>query len=68
MVELFDRHGVSFVAVTQQFNTGYGYSGASLCFHLASIIAGGPAPLIATALLADLPIAWAAQKQLLGLG
>src|SRR5437870_13333813 len=29
------------------------YSGASLGFHLASIIAGGPAPLIATALLAS---------------
>ena len=29
-----------------------GYSGSSLGFHLASIIAGGPAPLIATALLA----------------
>jgi hypothetical protein len=28
------------------------YSGSSLGFHLASIIAGGPAPLIATALLA----------------
>ena len=27
-------------------------SGSSLGFHLASIIAGGPAPLIATALLA----------------
>jgi len=28
------------------------YSGASYGFHMASIIAGGPAPLIATALLA----------------
>jgi hypothetical protein len=28
------------------------YSGSSLGFHFASIIAGGPAPLIATALLA----------------
>jgi len=29
------------------------YSGASLGFHLSSVIAGGPAPLIATALLAS---------------
>jgi len=29
------------------------YSGSSLGFHLASVIAGGPAPLIATALLAS---------------
>ena len=28
------------------------YSGASIGFQLASVIAGGPAPLIATALLA----------------
>ena len=28
------------------------YSGASLGYHLASVVAGGPAPLIAVALLA----------------
>src|SRR4051812_24298764 len=29
------------------------YSGASLGYHLSSVIAGGPAPLIATALFAS---------------
>lgn len=28
------------------------YSGSSLGYHLASVVAGGPAPIIATALLA----------------
>ena len=37
---------------TTSFTPRLRYSGFSLGFHLASITAGGPAPLIATALLA----------------
>ena len=39
-------------ALRECFPARLRYSGSSLGFHLASIIAGGPAPLIATALLA----------------
>ena len=37
---------------TEAFTPRLRYSGASLGYQLASIIAGGPAPLIATALFA----------------
>jgi hypothetical protein len=38
--------------IAEAFTPRLRYSGASLGYHLASLIAGGPAPLIATALLA----------------
>lgn len=38
--------------IAECFSARLRYSGASIGFHLASIIAGGPAPLIATALFA----------------
>ncbi len=36
--------------ISECFSARLRYSGASIGFHLSSIIAGGPAPLIATAL------------------
>jgi hypothetical protein len=39
--------------IAECFSPRLRYTGASLGFHLASLIAGGPAPLIATALLAS---------------
>src|SRR5580693_7988709 len=39
--------------IAECFSPRLRYSGSSLGFHLASLIAGGPAPLIATALLAS---------------
>jgi hypothetical protein len=45
-------YGPQAALIAECFMPRLRYSGASLGFHLASIIAGGPAPLIATALLA----------------
>jgi len=45
-------YGPQAALIAECFPPRLRYSGASLGFHLASIIAGGPAPLIATALLA----------------
>jgi hypothetical protein len=38
--------------IAQQFSPRRRHSGSSLGFHLASVVAGGPAPIIATALFA----------------
>jgi MFS family permease len=46
-------YGPQGAMIAECFSPRLRYSGASLGYHLASIIAGGPAPLIATALLAS---------------
>jgi MFS family permease len=45
-------YGPQAALIAECFTPRLRYSGSSLGFHLASIIAGGPAPLIATALFA----------------
>ena len=45
-------YGSQAALIAECFGPRLRYSGSSLSFHLASLIAGGPAPLIATALLA----------------
>jgi len=45
-------YGPQAALIAECFPVRLRYSGSSLGFHFASIIAGGPAPLIATALLA----------------
>ncbi len=45
-------YGPQAALIAECFTPRLRYSGSSLGFHLASIIAGGPAPIIATALLA----------------
>jgi MFS family permease len=45
-------YGPQAALIAECFAPRLRYSGSSLGFHLASIVAGGPAPLIATALLA----------------
>ena len=45
-------YGPQAALFAELFATKVRYSGASLGYQLASVIAGGPAPLIATALLA----------------
>src|SRR5271165_4274859 len=45
-------YGPQAALIAECFTARLRYSGASLGFHLASVIAGGPAPLIATALFA----------------
>ena len=46
-------YGPQAALIAECFGPRLRYTGASLGFHLASLIAGGPAPLIATALLAS---------------
>ena len=46
-------YGPQAALISETFGTGVRYSGAGLGYQLASIIAGGPAPLIATAILAQ---------------
>ena len=46
------QYGPQAALIAEAFTPRLRYSGASLGYQLASIVAGGPAPLIATALLA----------------
>jgi metabolite-proton symporter len=45
------QYGPQAALIAESFGTGLRYSGAGLGYQLASVIAGGPAPLIATAIL-----------------
>jgi MFS family permease len=45
-------YGPQAALISETFGTGVRYSGAGLGYQLASVIAGGPAPLIATAIFA----------------
>jgi metabolite-proton symporter len=45
-------YGPQAALISETFGTGVRYSGAGLGYQLASVVAGGPAPLIATAILA----------------
>ena len=51
-------YGPQAALIAEQFTPRMRYSGASLGYQLASIIAGGPSPLIATALLAWTKSGW----------
>jgi hypothetical protein len=46
-------YGPQAALIAESFTSRLRYSGASMGYQLASIIAGGPAPLIATALFAQ---------------
>jgi hypothetical protein len=46
------QYGPQAALIAEAFTPRLRYSGASLGYQLASIVAGGPAPLIATALFA----------------
>jgi len=52
-------YGPQAALIAESFTPRLRYSGASLGYQLASIIAGGPAPLIATWLLAKYGTGWA---------
>jgi metabolite-proton symporter len=45
------QYGPQAALIAESFGTNLRYSGAGLGYQLASVIAGGPAPLIATAIL-----------------
>jgi hypothetical protein len=47
------QYGPQAAMIAESFPTRLRYSGSSIGYQLASIFAGGPAPLIATALLAS---------------
>jgi metabolite-proton symporter len=47
------QYGPQAAFIAEAFTPRLRYSGASLGYHLASVTAGGPAPLIATALLSQ---------------
>jgi MFS family permease len=47
------QYGPQAALIAERFGTGVRYSGASIGYQLASVIAGGPAPLIAAAILAS---------------
>ena len=46
------QYGPQAALIAESFGTNVRYSGAGLGYQLASVIAGGPAPLIAAAILA----------------
>ena len=46
------QYGPQAALIAESFGTDIRYSGAGLGYQLASVIAGGPAPLIASAILA----------------
>ena len=50
------QYGPQAALIAEAFTPRLRYSGSSLGYQLASIIAGGPAPLIATALFAAYPL------------
>jgi MFS family permease len=52
LLPIMTLYGPQAALIAESFAPRFRYSGAGLGFHLASIIAGGPAPFIATALLA----------------
>src|SRR5208283_230740 len=60
-VPVMTLYGPEAALIAESFSPRLRYSGASLGYQLASVIAGGPAPFIATALFAgfhsSLPIA-----------
>ncbi len=52
------QYGPQAALIAESFTPRLRYSGASMGYQLASIIAGGPAPLIATALFAAYKTGW----------
>jgi MFS family permease len=51
-------YGPQAALIAESFSSRVRYSGASLGYQLASVIAGGPAPLIAAWLFAQYHSAW----------
>src|SRR5205814_2662157 len=62
------QYGPQAALIAESFTPRLRYSGASLGYQFASIIAGGPAPLIATALFAAFHSGYAIALYILGCG
>ena len=63
------QYGPQAALIAESFATSLRYAGAGMGYQLASVIAGGPAPLVATYLLAHTgsgsrspPRSWAARS------
>jgi hypothetical protein len=52
LIPIYMQYGPEAALIAEAFTPRLRYSGSSLGYQLASLIAGGPAPLIATALFA----------------
>jgi MFS family permease len=52
-IPVMTMYGPEAALIAEAFTPRLRYSGASLGYHLSSVIAGGPAPIIATFLLAS---------------
>ena len=68
LLPIMTLYGPQAALIAESFAPRLRYSGAGLGFHLASIIAGGPAPFIATALLAQFHSGYAIAWYILGCG
>ena len=63
-----NMYGPQAALIAESFAPRLRYSGAGLGYHLASVIAGGPAPFIATALFAAYHSGYAIAFYILGCG
>jgi hypothetical protein len=68
LLPIMTLFGPQAALIAESFAPRLRYSGAGLGFHLASIIAGGPAPFIATALLAQFHSGYAIACYILACG
>ena len=68
LLPIMTLYGPQAALIAELFAPRLRYSGAGLGFHLASIIAGGPAPFIATALLTQFHSGYAIAWYILGCG
>src|SRR5204863_10023342 len=65
---VMNMYGPQAALIAESFAPRLRYSGAGLCYQLASIIAGGPAPFIAAALFAKYHSGYAIAVYILGCG
>src|SRR5215475_9018094 len=68
LVPIMNLYGPQAALIAESFAPRLRYSGAGLGYHLASIIAGGPAPFIAAALFAAYHSGYAIACYILGCG
>ena len=60
------QYGPQAALIAESFPTSLRYAGAGMGYQLASVIAGGPAPLVATYLLAHTGSGWSIAAAILG--
>jgi len=60
------QYGPQAAMIAESFPTGLRYAGAGMGYQLASVIAGGPAPLVATYLLKETGSGWSIAAAIAG--